>query len=176
MKISRKSVFTQSNIVSLNTMELDLFRMVLNLKSNWIFNTESESKYLSFFLRNFKFQISNNLSNSQSEIQVEKTSCSNLRLNSDKCTLYCAEIQKPKYMVKKFRLDVWKTHVQESKQLSVRSNRHLQITLYSAGHVTLSCSPHTCGVYCSSDYRDVALESFSFGYVCGFYVRFTNKE
>lgn len=51
--------------------------------------------------------------------------------------LYCAEIQKTKYMVKNFRLKVWKTCVQESKRLSVKSNQHLQIILYSTGHVTL---------------------------------------
>lgn len=51
-------------------MEVSLFHMALNLKSNLIFNTESESKYLRYFPLNVKFQISNNLSNSQSEIQV----------------------------------------------------------------------------------------------------------
>lgn len=48
-----------------------------------------------------------------------------------------AEIQQPKYKVKIFRLKVWKTYVQESKQFSVKSNQHLQIILYSTGHVTL---------------------------------------
>lgn len=48
-----------------------------------------------------------------------------------------AEIQQPKYKVKIFRLNVWKTYVQESKRLSVKSNKHLQIISYSTRHVTL---------------------------------------